>query len=238
MLHDLTRAVSQLGDRRFLLVFCAASVITLLLFAGLGWGLKAGLDSIDPSGWPSWLAKAWVWLDDALALLGTFAALWFLFPAIATTVMAAFLDPVVDAVEDKHYPSARAPRPLGLLEGAKLGLLSGARLIGWNLLFLPLYLLLLFTAIGPLLLFLAVNGWLLGRDFWQMVAIRHLDGTEAALRAGHRREIFGFGLLLSLMFLIPLVNLVAPLLGAAMATHGVHRALAGRRDAVAGSQPL
>jgi CysZ protein len=229
MLTDLSLAVRQLSDRRFLLVFFAATVVSLVLFAGLGWALKSGLDSIDPSRWPAWLAKAWVWLDDALALLGTFAALWLLFPAVATTVMAAFLDPVVDAVEDKHYPSHKAPRPLGLIEGAKLGLLSGLRLVGWNLLFLPLYLLLLFTAIGPFLLFLAVNGALLGRDFWQMVAIRHVGAAEATLRAQHRREVFLFGLLLGGLFLIPIVNLTAPLLGAAMATHGVQRALAAQR---------
>jgi uncharacterized protein involved in cysteine biosynthesis len=228
MLQDLTRALNQLGTPPFLKVLLISSALTLALFAALWVGLDALLAQVDPSGWPGWLQTPWRWVDDLAAVPLVLLGLWLLFPAIATGIMAIFLDGIVDAVEAQHYPDRRAPRSMGLVEGARLGLGSALRLIGWNLAALPLYLILLFTAVGPFLLFLALNGYLLGRDLWQMVAVRHLDGREAALRRANRGAVFSTGLVTSLIFLVPIANLVAPLLGAALATHGVQRALTGR----------
>src|SRR3546814_15832969 len=63
-----------------------------------------------------------------------------------------------------------------------LGLRSAGRLLLWNLLALPFYLLLMVTGIGPFILFFVINAVALGRDLGEMVAARHLDGE--ALRRG------------------------------------------------------
>lgn len=224
MLRALALAVAQVSDRRFLRVFFAATALALVSFGLLWWGADTGLSSISTDGWPAWLARTWVWLDNALAILGLLAALYFLFPAVATGIMALFLDSVVDAVEDRHYPAARAPRAPSLAENAWLGVRSFLRLVGYNLLALPLYIFLLFTAIGPFLLFMAINSALLGRDMIEMVTIRHLDkqGREE-YRTNNGWPILQVGLVTALLFLVPVVNLFAPLLGAAMATHTFHR---------------
>jgi CysZ protein len=230
MFRAASLALAQIFDSRFIRVLGIGTALTLLLFVlaavGGGWGLGALLSGFNVASLPAWLQGSWGWIDGvaaALGGLGLFAGLLFLFPAVATLVMGALLDDVVDAVEARHYPAARAPRPMGLAEGAWLGLASGARMLLVNLLLLPVYALLLFTGIGPFLLYLLVNGYLLGRDYVQMVAIRHLGRAgEKAHRAQTRHAQFGVGVLTSLLFLVPIANLLAPVLGAAMATHVFH----------------
>jgi CysZ protein len=232
MLRAASLALAQIFDPRLLRVLGISTALTLLLFSlaavGGGWGLGALLAGFDVASLPSWLQGSWSWIDGVVAALGglgLFAGLLFLFPAVATLVMGALLDEVVDAVEARHYPGKQAPRRLGLAEGAWLGLASGGRMLLVNILLLPVYALLLFTGIGPFILYLLVNGYLLGRDYVQMVAVRHLGRAgEKAHRAQTRHSQFGVGVLTSLLFLVPVANLLAPLLGAAMATHVFHGA--------------
>jgi CysZ protein len=232
MFRAATLAFGQLFDSRFLRVLGQSAALTLLLFVvlavGGGWGVSLGLRKIAVAGIPTWFQGAWSWLDGVGAVvsgLGLFGTLLLLFPAVATIVMGAFLDTVVDAVEDRHYRQTKAPRPMGLRQGAWLGLLSGGRMLLLNLLLLPVYTLLFFmSGIGPLLLYLLVNGYLLGRDMIQMVAIRHLGRAgEKTHRGKTRNAQFAVGVLTSLLYLVPIANLLAPLLGAAMATHVFHQ---------------
>jgi len=108
-----------------------------------------------------------------------------------------------------------------------MGLRSAGRVVLVNLVMLPVYLLLLATGIGTAAAFFVVNGWLLGRDLGDMVAARHLDraGTDQWRRAtAPRRFLLGLGN--TALFVVPVVNLLAPVLGAAMATHLFHRSRA------------
>jgi CysZ protein len=226
MLTQLALAVRQLQDRRFLTVWLIAAACAVAILVGVFFALEWALSQVDPARWPNWLAKAWGAVDGWLAAPLVLVSGWFLFPAIATAVMGALLDDVVDAVEARHYPSHKAPEPMGFGRGLGLGLKSAARLIGWNLLALPLYVLLLFTALGPVVLYLALNGYLLGRDYTEMVAIRHLgDSATPAFLKKDKLGLLTVGVGTSLLFLIPLAGLFAPLLGAAMATHATHQRL-------------
>jgi CysZ protein len=105
-----------------------------------------------------------------------------------------------------------------------LGLASLLRVLLVNLLALPVYIFFIFTAIGPLILFMAVNAILLGRDLAEMVAIRHLPLSEARVwLRGNRLQYGLLGLIVTGLFLIPFINLVAPIIGAGAATHLFHR---------------
>ena len=93
-----------------------------------------------------------------------------------------------------------------------------------GLLAIPVYLLLLFTGIGPLVLFVVVNGLAFGRDLAELAAARH--GDRASRRAwvkSTRGEQALMGTLVSVMFLLPFVNLIAPVVGTAMAIHLFNR---------------
>src|SRR3546814_6254355 len=88
-------------------------------------------------------------------------------------IMSLFADDIIVAVERDSYPAAAArARPVGWARSLGFALRSVLRTLGWNLLALPVYLLLLVTGIGTLGLFLILNAALLGRDMADMVEPR------------------------------------------------------------------
>ena len=161
-------------------------------------------------------------MSALIAVVITVALGWFLFRAIAMLVMGIFSDEVVEFVEDRHYPAASAKaKPVSMARGLRLGLASAGRAIGYNLLASPLYIFLLVTGVGMIVALLLVNGLLLGRDLQDMVMARHLhDGEMHPLARGQR---FILGLIVALLFLIPVANLLAPIVGAAMAVYLMHQ---------------
>jgi uncharacterized protein involved in cysteine biosynthesis len=224
MLTAFARAVGQLGDPAVRRILAKSLAVTLLLFAAAaalgGWLLTGS----NPCGLGPLDGECAIGPDQGVlaALLLGAAGLWFVFPAVAIGVIGFFADEVVEAVEARHYPHARGRAvPVGRSLG--LSLRSAGRLVLWNLLALPFYILLLVTGVGPFLLFSAVNALALGRDLGEMVAARHYEGEAlerwlAATRG--RRALLGLGA--AWLFLIPFANLLAPLLGAAAATHLFH----------------
>jgi uncharacterized protein involved in cysteine biosynthesis len=118
-----------------------------------------------------------------------------------------------------------------------MGLASAARGLIVNIAVLPAYILLLVTGVGSALLFLLVNGWLIGRDLQDMVLARHRAPGEKLVSVARQGglpggERFALGLIVTLLLLVPFVNLLAPVLGAAMATHRVHRQAAVQEESV------
>lgn len=226
MLHALGLAVSDLANRRILAIMVQALAVTLLVFVLLGallWWLLAGADPCAMIGMDSCR------LDSGAGGLGavflTLLGIWFLFPAVAIAVITTFSDRVARAVEDRHYPElARNARPVGFVNGLGMGLRSGGRLLLFNLLALPFYLLLLITGIGPFILFVIVNGIAFGRDLAELAAARH--GDRASRRAwlkSTRGQQHLVGLVVSTLFLVPFANLLAPILGAGAGVHLFNR---------------
>lgn len=211
MVHAFTLAAAQLADRNFrrplVLGLGGAALIFVALWVGL-WLLltRTHLFAIG-------------WLDTVVAALGELAAIglaFILYPAVVASLTALFLDQVVDAVEQRHYPGLPPPRRIGLGEQLK----SAARLlvvaIVLNLLVLPIYLL---PPIN-LLVFYALNGYILGREYFELVAARRLDpsGVSRVWR-DHRWGALAMGVVIAFLSTLPLINLVAPLIGVAAMTH-------------------
>jgi len=226
MIQAFFLSLGQLLDRTIAMVFLKSLLVTVVLFAAAGVGLWFALDWLADTLGPRLGAAD---PDDAFADIATLVLLllasWLLFRAIAVAVVGLFADEVVAAVEARHYPDAHAQaRALPLARSAAMGIRSGLRLLGVNLLLSPLYLLLLVTGLGTAVLFFVVNAWLLGRDLGDMVAVRHMPRTALpAWRRRTRLRRFALGAAGTGLFLVPLVNLLAPVLGAAMATHLFHR---------------
>ncbi|HEX8447606.1 MAG TPA: EI24 domain-containing protein [Sphingomonas sp.] len=225
MIGAFLLALRQLRDPAILRVVIGSVAVTLLIFVAGGYGLYRWLESADVCVGAGAVALC----TRDLAGLGTVAvevlALWFLFPAVAIGVTGAWSDSVVAAVERRHYPAAAsAARPPGWGRSVAMGLRSAGRLIGYNVVALPFYILLIVTGVGPFLLALAVNGVVLGRDLWEMVAARHMASAAIKRELGETRPVrLGLGLVAAVLFVVPVVNLIAPILGAAMATHLYHR---------------
>jgi uncharacterized protein involved in cysteine biosynthesis len=99
-------------------------------------------------------------------------------------------------------------------------------LIGANILAIGIYALLPFLSIA---IFYALNGYLLGREYFQVVAMRRLGRQGAKdMRKQHKGQIWLAGCLMAIPLSIPLINLVIPILGAATFTHLFHRLTAQR----------
>ncbi|PJG48235.1 cysteine biosynthesis protein [Sphingobium sp. LB126] len=193
-------------------------LLTLLAFAILAVALWSGIHAARLHfGWTmngGGLAEA---TATALAMI---AAAWLLFRATAMAIMSLFADDIIIAVECEDYPQAAArARPVGWGRSLHFALRSLLRTIGWNLLALPAYALLLVTGIGTIGLFLIVNAILLGRDLADMVEPRHPDLSP--IPRGNR---WLMGLVSALIFLVPVLNLLAPIWSAAMAVHMLHGA--------------
>ena len=226
MLRALGLALSDLTDRRILRIALQAALISILIFAVIAALLFWLLAGSDPCGLVGMDVCP---LDAGTSGIGaiflTLLAAWFLFPAVMITVLATMTDRIGRAVEERHYPAAAASaRPIGVMQGLALGARSAGRLLLFNLLALPFYILLLITGIGPLILFVIVNGIAFGRDVAELAAARHgdRDSRRAWLKStrGQRALI---GTAISTLFLIPIANLAAPIIGVAAAIHLFNR---------------
>ncbi|MEM9046369.1 MAG: EI24 domain-containing protein [Pseudomonadota bacterium] len=224
LIGDLLKAIAQLTDRRFLGVLLTALGITIGLLVATALGASWAVTLLpDPLFTLPWIGAVSLPLTglQGLAIGGILLASVFLMFPVAAIFVGLFLDRIADAVEEKHYPQNKAPRSPTLLEGLKDGLGAAGILILANLMALILYLLL--PPFAPFI-FYAMNGYLLGREFFQMIAIRHLPLAEArTLRKQNTFRIWLAGTLMALPLSVPILNLIIPILGVATMTHQYHR---------------
>ena len=232
MITAFALAVSQLGDRAVLRVLLKTILLSLLVFAVLGALLYALTAWALAQFGGDVLGGALAGVAGALAVLAALFAAFLWFRVVAVAVLQLFGDDIVIAVERRYYPgAARTARTATAAQNLAMGLRSFTRALLINLAALPVYGVLLFTGIGLPVAFLIVNALLLGRDLQDMVVARHsADTGDSGWTLGRARR-FVLGLITAALFLVPLVNLLAPVIGAAMATHLVHRGRARHKRA-------
>ncbi|OEJ64380.1 EI24 domain-containing protein [Magnetovibrio blakemorei] len=152
---------------------------------------------------------------DFIAQAGVMVLTWFLFPAVVTSVGSLMLDKVVDAVEARHYPD-RSPAPgVTFAEGIGPALKFLGVTVGLNVLCLPL----LLTPLFPFVYY-ALNGYLLSREYFEMVTLRRLTLYDAqAMRIRWRVPLFMAGVGFAFMLTVPILNLLAPIIATAATVH-------------------
>lgn len=217
------RALGQVTDRRFLRVLLLGVGLTLglliALYAGVFWLVSWLLPDTIDLPWGISIS----WADDLLSwgsVLLMLVLSVFLMVPVASAFTGIFLDDVAAAVEERHYPHLAAAPPIPFAEGLRMGLVFFGVLVAVNLVALVLYFM-----VGPFapLLFWAVNGFLLGREYFELVALRRLGRRGAiAARRRHAGKIWLAGALMAAPLSLPVVNLVIPILGAATFTHLFH----------------
>lgn len=230
---DFLKALGQLGDRPFLGVLALGIGLTVaLLFAFyVGFATLVGWFIPDSFALP-WIGEI-TWIDNAVSLAGIPLMLVlsvFLMVPVASAFTGLFLDRIAAAVEAKHYPHLPPARVVPLSEGLSDGVKFLGVILAANLVALVLYL----TPAAPFV-FWGLNGFLLGREYAQMVALRRNDtATARAFRRENSGQIFAAGVLMAVPLTIPVVNLLVPVLGAATFTHLYHRISADRRPSRTG----
>jgi len=236
----LLLAFRQLGDPRVRRVLWFGFGLALAAVLGLAVVVGYALDSLDPAN-ATWLHDIILGLGDPwgpriasalhglMVVLGEVGVFWIsalLYPGVAAALSGLLLDDVVAAVEQRHYPALPPPR-LSPLSEQLYGLLRLlGKVVALNLLVLPLYLI---PGLN-LVLFYALNGYILGRENFEQVALRRLDLSEARrLRQRYRWRVLAAGVIITFLSSIPLVNLIAPVIAIAFMVHVFHDLNAGLR---------
>lgn len=216
-------ALGQLGDRRFRRVVGLGVVLSIALLIAANAGLLGLLGWLigDQATLP--LVGEVTWLGDLVSwasffMLMVFSA--FLMIPVASAITSLYLDDVAQAVEDRHYPELPPVPRVPFFDGLRDTINFLGILIGANLLAFILYA--LFPPASPFI-FWGLNGFLLGREYFTLAAIRRVGRARAyELRSQHSGTIWLAGTLMAMPLSLPLVNLFIPILGAATFTHLFH----------------
>ena len=224
ILTSFFKAIGQMGDPRFRRVLFLGIALTIALLAGF-YALFLTLmnEAVDGSIVLPVIGEV-TWLGDLLGWGSLFLMLFlstFLMVPVASAITSLFLDEVASAVEAKHYPHLPAVKGVSFYESIRDTINFLGILIGANIVAILLYVLL---PIAAIFIFWGLNGFLLGREYFQIAAMRRL-GREGAKQA--RKEHFGMiwlaGCLMAVPLTVPLINLFIPILGAATFTHLFHQ---------------
>lgn len=229
ILNAFFSALGQIGDPKFRAVLLRGVGLTILLLGLACAGAISLINWLSGSEISLPFVGAVPWLNDVLNYSGIVLVLIlpvFLMVPVASAITSIFLDEVAQAVEDKHFPALPPARRIPVSEALLDGLSFLGVLIVANLLALILYA--IFTPFAPFI-FWAMNGFLLGREYFTLAAMRRIgrDGARQ-LRARHSTTIWVAGTLMAIPLSIPLLNLVIPILGAATFTHIFH-AVSGQK---------
>ena len=211
MLTPFARGFAQLSDPRIrhLILLTIAIAIGVFLSLWIVVGLMLTQTSLFTSGW----------LETVVDVLGGAATLvitWFLFPAVFSAVVGLFLDQLAAIVEQRHYPTWPPARDSSLIE-----IIMGSIKFLVTVIILNLFVL-LFLLVPPVFpfVFLLVNGYLLGREYFEVAALRHADPrTARSVWREHRWQLITAGVGIALLLTVPLLNLVIPVVGTATMVH-------------------
>ena len=215
-------AVGQMGDRRFRWVLIQGVGLTLALLFAAYFVIFQGVQWVLPD------CFALPWVGDVCfveAILSWGSVLLmlvlsvFLMVPVASAFTGLFLDDVADAVEERHYPSLPPAPRIPLTENIRESLGFLGVIIVANIAALILY----FTPLAPFVFF-GLNGFLLGREYYRMIAVRRLG--RAGAKAAYKRNfatIWAAGALMAVPLTVPVLNLLVPILGVATFTHLYHK---------------
>ncbi len=211
MITSAFKAIDQMFSPPFRIVLLKALGLTLGLFVAVGVGLQAILAHFTISDLP--------YVDTIIAVLaglGVIIGLVFLISPITGLFAGIFLDQVAEAVEERHYPDDTPGTELPITQSMGVALKFTAILILVNI----LVLLVAWVPGLNIIAFLFGNGYLLGREYFEMVGMRHMPPDDAkALRRENSSKVLMAGLMLAGLAMIPFANLLLPLFATAFMVH-------------------
>jgi uncharacterized protein involved in cysteine biosynthesis len=235
MIDAAVKAISQMLSPPMRSILWRSVGLALALITVLAVGLQRLLSWFATSGegWAEAMLgpgyhtslNALAWVVSIAAGLGVVLGGIFLMPAISSLVASFFVDDVGDLVEREYYPTEEPgvalPLGIAMTEGVKTALLT----IVVYLVALPFVL----VAGAGFLVFFIATAWLLGKQYFELAAMRFRPPAEAKLmRRDNAATVFTAGALIAAFVSIPIVNLATPLFGMALMVH-MHKRLSGPR---------
>lgn len=213
-LHAIIRALGTLTEpeiRKLIVLSLAATLAVLLLFVGAVQWVLLQVTLVDIG-----------WLDgiiDFIGGAGTLLIAWLLFPVLMPLIASLFEDRIAGKVEAHAGFIQPANPPAQFWSDLRYDMRFLAVSLGFNLLLLPF----LFLPPVYMVLYLLVNGYLLGREFFAIVGGRHIGRNDAnRLRKRHRLTVWLAGVAIAGLMLVPLANLLGPFIGLAAMVYVFH----------------
>ena len=235
MLEDAIKSITQMFSPplRAILWKSIGLALALIVVVGIAlnrlivWLVGAGSTSVETTLGPHahLPVTALAWLLSIAAGLGIILGSVLLMPAVTSFVASFFADQIADEVEREHYPAdppgVALPLWRAVIEGTKTALLA-------IVIYVCAAPFLLFAGAGAVLFFLA-TAWLLGREYFDLAAMRFRPPAEAeALRKHNAARVYIGGLFIAAFVSIPIVNLATPLFAMSLMVH-VHKRLSGSK---------
>ena len=201
---------------RAVLIKCVGFTIGLLvlLIVGIIWGFGYFVH------WPDWIETTIEWLGGLALVVGSI----FLIPPVTSLVAGLYLDDIAAQVERTNFPADPPGRELPALQAIGLAL-------KFFIVVLLVNIVALFLLLVPgvnLIAFYLGNGYLLGREYFELAAMRHLAPADAKkLRKANRLTILLCGLVIAGLTSVPILNFVTPLFATAFMVR-IYKGLARR----------
>jgi CysZ protein len=218
------RAFSDLFSSPIRGVFWKVIGLTLIFLIALWYALRLlFLDYAFPyvEGWLPNMGAWTGWFDAAIGILsalGIAAAMAFLIAPVSAIIAGLFLDDAADSVEKTSYAGDAPGQALPLGQSILGSLRFFLIVIAANLVAL---LFLLVPGVN-IVIFFVVNGYLLGREYFEFAASRYLGVERArAWRSRNRGRVWLAGLAIGLFLMVPILNLLTPLFAAIFLVHYV-----------------
>jgi CysZ protein len=218
MIEDAVDAFAQIFTPPFRATLLKSLGLTIALLAVIWLGLDRFAGAFIQVE-ASWLATILSWIVG----LGLVVGLTFLIAPVTSLVASFFLDDISAIVERTIDPEGSQGRPIPAGAAAVFAL----RFAGLSILVNLIALALLFAPVVNIVAFLAANGYLLGREYFELAAMRFREPAEARqMRRHFELRIFLAGLIIAGFVAIPLLNLCTPLFATAFMTR-LHKRLSG-----------
>ena len=204
-----TRAIEQLFTAAFLSVLIRSLLVVVGLFVVLGIILEGFITSF------TYPQPGLEFFAAIIAFFSIIGSMWFLIVPVTMIVAGIFLEEVAAAVEARYYPGDAPSRDLPPLRAVTVALQFTAVVVALNVVLLPT----LLIGIGTIAYFIC-NAYLLGREYFELVALRHMRLEDAkTLRRQNRGPVWISGAMFTGLLLVPFVNLLVPLFATAFMVH-------------------
>jgi len=199
MIEAFLKTIREVFTPFFWLILFLNLIITVAFFYGVYQVISSLID---------YYIASYEWLDK-ISGVGAMFITYFLFPVIFPLISYLFQDFITSKLNKKYNdtpPKGRYPISYIIMFAIKFAVIS----VILNLLLLPLY----FIPVIGLLIYFILNSYLLGKEYYQLCAYTLLEKEEIdRFRTHYRNKILLAGMVMSALFLTPIVNIFAPILG-------------------------
>jgi CysZ protein len=219
MLQDALDSLNDVFSPPFRRVMVKSLALTFGVLIVVGVALdRVALSFVEVQ--TGWLAT----LISVMIGLGLLTGLIFLAAPTTSLVASFFFDEIAEIVEREVDPAGVPGRPMPVVEATLYALRFG----GLTVLVMLVALVLVFVPGIGILAWWAANAYLLGREYFELAAMRFRPPAEAReMRRFHAMPVYGAGLLIAAFVAIPLLNLFTPLFAAALMAR-LHKRLSQR----------